>query len=253
MSSLRKHHHRTRLTRDLRRSHTYPRRRDAKAGRAAFRQRKDILCSRTDIRGKLTADNALIRNSALWGCETWPVHDTLLKQANHLQLDHLRQMLHVNRKPGECWADWNKRSLRQARVQLHKQKSFRWSSYILERIWTFGGHLSRGGEETQAMITWKDLSWWRVQQGKGSKGVKHRQRLNSNLDVERALSKTGGERWLHTAQNREQWRDLTVRFVEQHDIPWATGRQLKIDNLTPTTPTTHAQTPGGEGRRILRE
>ncbi|CAE7206203.1 CACNA1H, partial [Symbiodinium necroappetens] len=102
-------------------------------GRTAFRQHKDILGARTNIRGRLKAYNALVRNSALWGCEAWPVHDTLLKQANLLQMDHLRQMLHINRRPGECWADWHKRSLRQARVQLHKQQHTRWSSYTLER------------------------------------------------------------------------------------------------------------------------
>ena len=203
-------------------------------GRASFRQHRDILCARTDIRKRLTAYNALVRNAALWGGETWPVHDTLLKQANHMQMDHLRQMLHINKKPGEAWAEWNKRSLRQARVQLHKQRTTRWSSFTLERIWTFWGHLVRGGEEVQAMITWKDLTWWRRQQSMGNRGVKHRHRFNSNLDVERALSKTGGNEWMQNAQNRERWRSLTQAFVEQHDVPWATGRQPKLDNLTPT-------------------
>ena len=35
------------------------------------------------------------------GGETWPVHDTLLKQANHMQMDHLRQMLHINKNRGK--------------------------------------------------------------------------------------------------------------------------------------------------------
>ena len=214
-------------------------------GRASFRQHRDILCARTDIRKRLTAYNALVRNAALWGGETWPVHDTLLKQANHMQMDHLRQMLHINKKPGEAWAEWNKRSLRQARVQLHKQRTTRWSSFTLERIWTFWGHLVRGGEEVQAMITWKDLTWWRRQQSMGNRGVKHRHRFNSNLDVERALSKTGGNEWMQNAQNRERWRSLTQAFVEQHDVPWATGRQPKLDNLTPTA---SASEEGWRGR-----
>ena len=211
-------------------------------GRAAFRQHKDILGARTDIRGRLKAYNALVRNSALWGCEAWPVRDTLLKQANHLQMDHLRQMLHINRSPGECWADWNKRSLRQARVQLH----------TLERIWTFWGHLSRGGDEVRSMVTWKDLTWWKHEQSKGSKGIKHKQRFNSNLDVERALSKTGGQQWqqwMQVALNRDRWRGLTTEFVAQHDIPWATGRQTQLDNLTPT----QADMPARRGRGMLRE
>ena len=219
-------------------------------GRAAFRQHKDILGARTDIRGRLKAYNALVRNSALWGCEAWPVHDTLLKQANLLQIDHLRQMLHINRRPGECWADWHKRSLRQARVQLHKQQHARWSSYTLERIWTFWGHLSRGGDECRSMITWKGLSWWRTEQSKGSRGVKHKQRFNSNLDVERSLCRTGGQQWIQLAQDRERWRGLTTEFVAQHDVPWATGRQPQLHNLTPTQTSTP---PTWRGRGMLRE
>ena len=82
----------------------------------------------------------------------------------------------------------------------------------------------------------------------GNRGVKHKHRFNSNLDVERALSKTGGGRWMHSALNREHWRHLTQTFVEQHDVPWATGRQPKLENLTPTA------APAGRGmRRMLAD
>ena len=87
------------------------------------------------------------------------------------------------------------------------------------------------------MTTWKNLSSWRGEQLKGNRGAKHKHRFSSSLDIERALIKTGGEQWLHTALHRERWRDLTTKFVEQHDTPRTMQRQLQIDNLTPTTRT----------------
>ena len=39
----------------------------------------------------------------------------------------------------------------------------------------------------------QNLQWWRMEQQKGNRGAKHKHRLNSNLDIERALIKTGGK------------------------------------------------------------
>ena len=211
-------------------------------GRAAFRQHRDILCARTDIRGRLTAYNALVRNAALWGPwggETWPVHDTLLKQANHMQMGHLRQMLHINRKPGENWADWNKRSLRQARVQLHKQRATRLD--FLGSLGPRGGrspfydHLegphmvartARHGKQGGQAQT-------QIQQQPG-RGKSTQQDRRGKVDAQRT-----GQRALETPY---------ANPVEQHDVPWATGRQPKLENLTPTA------SPAGRGmRRMLAD
>ena len=93
------------------------------------------------------------------------------------------------------------------------------------------------------------MTWWRQEQSKGSKGLKHKQRFNSNLDVERALSKTGGQQWMQVALDRDRRRGLTAEFVAQHDTSWATERQTQLDNLTPTQ--THM--PARRGRGMLRE
>ena len=39
----------------------------------------------------------------------------------------------------------------------------------------------------------QNLQWWRMEQQKGNRGAKHKHRLNSNLDIERALIKAGGK------------------------------------------------------------
>ena len=91
------------------------------------------------------------------------------------------------------------------------------------------------------MITWKDLTWWREQQGMGNRGVKHKHRFNSNLDVERALSKTGGERWMHSAQDREHWRHLTQTLLNNTT---SLGQQDDNQNSRTSHPQLHLQGGG---------
>ena len=158
--------------------------------------------------------NALVRNAALYAAETWPAHEALLKQANSMQLDRLKQMMHIHRRTGEAWGDWQMRSLRTDRVQLHKQNTARWSAYILQQIWKLWGHMARGGGEVRSMLLlrWKNLQWWRAQQA-DRRGVRHAARYNSQLDVERALERTAGENWMAQALQRDHWRKLAPIFV----------------------------------------
>ena len=61
--------------------------------------------------------------------------------------------------------------------------------------------------------------------------MRHAARYNSQLDVERALERTAGENWMAQALQRDHWRELALIFVEQHDVPWATGQQPALTNL----------------------
>ena len=61
--------------------------------------------------------------------------------------------------------------------------------------------------------------------------MRHAARYNSQLDVERALEGTAGENWMAQALQRDHWRKLAPIFVEQHDVPWATGQQPALTNL----------------------
>ena len=73
-------------------------------------------------------------------------------------------------------------------IQLHKMGHERWSTYILKRVWGLWGHMARAGEEVTAMVTWKNMNFWRAEQRKPRKHrVTHASRFNPEGDVERAL------------------------------------------------------------------
>ncbi|CAE7701714.1 SCT1 [Symbiodinium necroappetens] len=216
-----------------------------KREREREREHKQILTARTSMHSRAIAHTTLVRNAGLYACETWPPHHRILKGANSQQIQHYRDMLHINRRPAEDWATWNSRSLRHARLYMHREKLGRWSTYILHRIWSLWGHMARGGEEVEAMVAWKNLAFWRGEQQKPrSQRVSHAARFNPEGDVERALEAIAGTNWMGVAQDRHRWGELASTFVARFDVPWATGRQTSIrDNLTPNSK--HTQ-PKGE-------
>ncbi|CAE7690139.1 unnamed protein product [Symbiodinium sp. CCMP2592] len=196
---------------------------------------KGILLARTSIKARVAAYTTLVRSAALYAAETWPANQRLLRAANSLQAQHLRRMLHIERRPTEQWADWHIRSLRMARLHMQRGGWPRWSSFILQQIWSLWGHMARGGEEVNAMLQWKNLEFWRKEQRKPRNSrVNHAARFNPEADVERALESVGGTNWGETAQDRVLWHQLSQSFVDRFDVPWATGKQTSIhDNLTP--------------------
>ncbi|CAE7624163.1 Clec16a [Symbiodinium sp. CCMP2592] len=206
-------------------------------GRQSFAKHKSILLARTGLKARMAAYTTLVRSAALYADETWPVNQRILKAANSLQAQHLRRMLHIERRPTEQWADWHIRSLRMARLHLQRGGWNRWSTYILQQIWSLWGHMARGGAEVNAMVQWKNLDFWRQEQRKPrSSRVNHAAGFNPEADVERALESIGGTRWGEAAQDRAHWQTLSTTFVERYDVPWATGKQTSIqDNLTPNS------------------
>ena len=51
--------------------------------RKAWGKNKGLLLAKTELKQRLQLHNVLVRQSALWGCETWPVQDTLLRAVNN--------------------------------------------------------------------------------------------------------------------------------------------------------------------------
>eukprot|EP00439_Symbiodinium_sp_Y106_P081966 s258_g21.t1 len=59
--------------------------------RAAWGKNKDLLTAKTALKRRLQLHNVLVRQSALWAAETWPIQSTLLKAANTQQLQQAAQ------------------------------------------------------------------------------------------------------------------------------------------------------------------
>ena len=214
--------------------------------RRTFHLRKRILCAATPLGPRLKLHNTYVRSSALWACNTWPIQESLLKQANSQQLHQVRAMLGRSRQPTEQWAEWNTRTLREARMIAQREQLQRWSTFVLWQVWGLVGHLARGHPTTQAVLQWRNIKWWRGQQSLRH-GARHAHRFNPHLDIERHIVAVAGEDWLAIAQNRQRWQELGSDFVRKHDPPWATGRQQAIHNLTPNrshpTPPPFSQPP----------
>ena len=209
----------------------------ARRARAAFGKHKRVLKARTSIKPRLVAYNTLVRNAALYAAESWPAHQQLLHAANSIQILHMRELLQMRRRPAEEWGEWHARTLRLARVHLHRERVERWSTHILGRIWRLWGHLARAEEEVTAMLRWKNLHFWRAQQQLPARQrVKHAGRFNPGGDVERALESIAGTNWGEVAQDRQAWQALQQHFIDRFDVPWASGRQPSLrDNLHPNT------------------
>ena len=111
-----------------------------------------------------------------------------------MQVQHLRGMLFLNRRPSEQWAAWQIRTLRLARIHLQRNNIEGWSSFILKRIWSLWGHMARGGAEVNSMVTWKNMHFWRVQLPRRQR-VTHASRFNPEADVERAIEAVAGTNW----------------------------------------------------------
>ena len=171
--------------------------------------------------------------------------------ANTVQLRFLRDSGGYTRKTGETWTEWNQRSLRTCRVHFHKLKHERWSTFILKQIWTLHGHVAKKCEMGKKLLAWKDLLWWQEQQ-RQRRGARHAGRFNPTADVESSIVRIAGIHWKTTTQDRAGWKQMMDDYVEQFNVPWASGKQKQLDNLKPNTTQTPAsstqlqQYPPGE-------
>ena len=67
------------------------------------------------------------------------------------------------KQPGEEWHDWHVGSLRRARLAAPE----RWHTLVkfhLKPDLGLAGHCSRGDAVASAMMKWRNLAWWRVEQ-----------------------------------------------------------------------------------------
>ena len=214
--------------------------------RNAFHKQKHILTSNAPILAKLKLIATTITTAALWGCESWPVHHTLLTAANTAQYRIVARAMGLKKRPGETGADHYQRQIRQARLAVFKNHQTRWSTHILQSIWKLHGHIARQhgaapDNVAQATLQWRDLAWWKAEQAKPN-GTRHAARYNPFLDVERYIVHTAGLSWQQTARDRQAWTQLQPSFIHVHDIPWSTGKQPSIQNLHQTGPANAAQT-----------
>ena len=220
-------------------------------GRRAFEKHRGTLMSSAPLKGRIQLHTILVRQSALWACETWPCCDFLLRSANSLQTAQVRSMMRLARQAGESWCDWSVRSLRRARLAIHQSKTQRWSSFTLQQIWGLHGHVARRDPIAAAMLRWRNLEWWAIEQTIPAAwgGHRHAKRFNPHLDVDRQISAVAGNAWQSAAQDRIAWDNICETFIDRFDVPWASGGQGQLENLMPNKASNGGKTARQPRRR----
>eukprot|EP00439_Symbiodinium_sp_Y106_P074091 s53_g14.t1 len=171
-------------------------------GRRSFHAHRRLLCARTPLAARVQMLTTLVRNSATWGCGTWPNNTALLKAANTCQLSCIRTMLGAKRQATKTWAEGQVRTMRAARVALFHSGQERWSTYALHQMWKLHGHTARREGPTRDLLLWRNLKWWK--EVAEPSGCRHGGRFNSALDIERSIAKIGGYVWVTVAQGRDR-------------------------------------------------
>ena len=169
-----------------------------------------------------------------WSGQAWPITDAILRAINSTQLQQICRMMHPGRRPGETWGEWNLRTLRGGRSCTAAEQSF-----ALEHLST-AAHVGavRGHGQVQAWGAGRAVVaqplWWEGEKTKPKKQrVTHVHRYNAFVDPERQLVHVAALEWMQVAQDRQRWASLAAAFVQQYDVPWATGKQGSIQNLSP--------------------
>ena len=64
---------------------------------------------------------------------------------------------------------------------------------------------------------------------------RHAGRFNPALDVERSVGKIAGASWKIRAQDRGWWQNHAEDYLQQFNVPWASGKQSQLENLKPNS------------------
>ena len=179
-------------------------------GRQAFWAHRGTLLADAPLKQRLQKHVVLVRQAALWGCQSWPCTEYVLKAANTLQVQ-IRGMLKQRRGKTEPWLEWHRRSMRAARANIHRCKIERWSTFILTQTWNLYGHVARGDPVTSSMLAWRAMKWWRVQQTILNPGAVHAThnvsiRCWTRRDTSRRLPGSTGKPEHRTDMGGQTWQ-----------------------------------------------
>ena len=210
----------------------------------AFAAHKDARCTpHVPLKLRLAMFSKVVTGKALWCAATWHPAQYQLRLLNTAQLSLVRYITAPKRKPQEDWAQWNQRSLRHSRLLLSQNQQHRWSTLVLIRVYDLWMQLGAVAppDITHSILHWRDLRWWEGEQSK-LQGLRHPHRFNSSLDTERMFRAVATPRhWTDVATSPALRHRCRKTFLDKFDLPWASGSQPAITNLSPTpqsyTPT----------------
>ena len=136
---------------------------------------------------------------------------------NFFQYNCVRRMMGVKKGGVETWVDFQSRSIRAARVVVHRHQQHRWGDERLAIYWQYLGHRVREGQKDQPSVTgalsmFRRLGWWKIQQ-RLSQGARRHRHFPFLMNCERRVARVvGGPNWRVAAANRAQWKGFETSW-----------------------------------------
>ncbi|CAE7801742.1 pol [Symbiodinium sp. CCMP2592] len=193
---------------------------------------KHLLRCKTPIRGRVHLFQRVVAGTALWCISALPPDKASMGLLNSIQAMLLGWMMRLYRAEGETWIQFRQRVIRSARSLLHSSGCLRWSTLWLQRWWDYSGHRVRGLLHPQPPLSayvdeFRSLSWWRHTQ-KLKSGPRHGHHYARLTALEEGMNRVCQGPWRGAVHDRGKWRSLRACWIDQNDLPWASGRQLAL-------------------------
>ena len=202
--------------------------------RNKFWAMKHLLITNTPIGKRLKLLDRVIGGTALWNIAAFPPDHTTLTALNHMMLQFALWMLRLRKHAGETWTAYRQRGFRQARQLICLNVRERWSTQWLSRFWGFSGHVARGMDlqspPSSSIICFHRTSeWWEMQKLTVS-GLRHSGRFFPKMtEMDKKMNAVAGGPWRTVARDRVKWKGLANDWIQQQDVPWASGQQFMIE------------------------
>ena len=196
---------------------------------------KHLLRGRAPTVARLKLFHRVVSNSALWCVSAFPPDKGALKAMNTKQALLIGWLLKLGRRADETWLSFRHRIVRSARSMMVKAGIPRWSTCWLERWWGFAGHGVRAvlrdepplSSILDATRTW---SWWNLEKLRPT-GARHPHHYPRLTNLELSMNKACAGMWREFAHDRGLWAEKLKNWIEQNDLPWASGLQLCLTDF----------------------
>ena len=202
--------------------------------RDKFWSMRHLLMSNTPIGNRLHVLDRIVGGAILWNSAAFTPEPASLTAINQTLYQFVLWMLKLRKRPGEAWADFRKRGLRQARQLVCNHLRARWSTQWLSRHWGFMGHVARGilldsPPCSSVLCHHRPLEWWELQQ-RTTSGLRHSGRFFPKLsDHDKKLNRAAQGLWREKARDRVEWRRRAEQWILQNDVSWTSGQQFAIE------------------------
>ena len=208
--------------------------------RAKFFAIQDILLSEAPLPRKLWLLDRVVWTAISWSVGAIYPTQSAVAMLKAFQTQCICTMAKFKKRTDEVFYAFRMRTTRMARLIVFNSGKERWGTRFIRMNWAYTGHRARSWYSSSPSIAGiltgtRPYVWWKSEQ-LSSIGQKHGRRhfpklSNEGRDLTRTVFGTGAGMdldWRTAALDKSRWKDLEAKWVQLHDIPWGSGRQLSL-------------------------